>query len=69
MEDVGIFNGHLVYFRAIWYIFVPFGTFCGHLVHFMVIWYIFPVLVCCATKNLAILIAKPNRPQRDRHVT
>jgi hypothetical protein len=47
MEDVGILYVHLVYFTAIWFIFVAF-------------WYIlwlfgifFPVLVCCTKKNLA----------------
>jgi hypothetical protein len=34
MEDVGIFNGHLVYLR-------PFGVFYGNLLYFIVIWYIF----------------------------
>jgi hypothetical protein len=27
MEDVGIFNDHLVYIMALWYILLPFGTF------------------------------------------
>jgi hypothetical protein len=27
MEDVGIFYGHLVYFKAIWYFLWSFGTF------------------------------------------
>jgi hypothetical protein len=31
-------------------------TFCGHLVNYPAIWYIFPVLDCCASKNLAILV-------------
>jgi hypothetical protein len=35
----------LVYFVAIWSIFLPFGTFYGH-------------LVCCTKKNLATLIVK-----------
>jgi hypothetical protein len=35
MEDVGIFNGHLVYFTATWYILCLLGI-------IMVIWYIFP---------------------------
>jgi hypothetical protein len=39
MEDVGIFNGHLVYFVAI----------CGNFVYFS------PVLVCCTKKQLATL--------------
>jgi hypothetical protein len=33
------------------------GIFYYHLVYFIVIWYIFPVLVCCAKKNLATLLA------------
>jgi hypothetical protein len=45
MEDVGLFNGHLVYFAAMYIL-------DGQLVHFVVIWYI---LVCCTTKNLATL--------------
>jgi hypothetical protein len=32
MEDVGILNGHFVYFTSKWYILWPFGKFCGHLV-------------------------------------
>jgi hypothetical protein len=35
MGDVGIFYGHLVYFRAL-------EIFYCHLVYFVVIWYIFP---------------------------
>jgi hypothetical protein len=35
------FYVHLVYFRAIWSIFGPFGLFLVLLVYFMVIWYIF----------------------------
>jgi hypothetical protein len=34
MEDVNIYNCHIVYFSAKWYILCPFGTFCGHLVFF-----------------------------------
>jgi hypothetical protein len=45
----GTFYCHLMYILR------PFGIFCGYLVYFMVIWYVFPVLVCCATKNLATL--------------
>jgi hypothetical protein len=30
---VGILNGHLVYFTAIWYSLRPFGIFYGYLVH------------------------------------
>jgi hypothetical protein len=37
IEDVSIFNGHLVYLR-------PFDIFDGHLVYFVVIWYISPLL-------------------------
>jgi hypothetical protein len=50
MEAVGIFHGHVVYFKAVWYICWPFGIF------YIGIWYIFPVLVCCTKKNLATLI-------------
>jgi hypothetical protein len=41
MEYVGLFYGHLVYFTAIWYMFVSFGIFYDYLVYFMIIWYIF----------------------------
>jgi hypothetical protein len=34
MEDVGIFDGHLVYFTAIWYILWPLGIFNNHFLHF-----------------------------------
>jgi hypothetical protein len=34
MEDVVLFYGHLVYFRANWYIYAP-------SIYFMVIWYLF----------------------------
>jgi hypothetical protein len=47
MEDVGLFYGYLVYFTAIWYMYV----FRGHLVNF-------PVLVCCTKKNLATLVQR-----------
>jgi glucose-6-phosphate-specific signal transduction histidine kinase len=43
MENVGIFYGHLVSFKAIWYILWSFGIY-------------FPVLVCCSKKNLTTLI-------------
>jgi hypothetical protein len=49
MEDAGILYGHLVNYQAIWYIF---GTLVGI---FCVFWYIFPILVYCATKNLATI--------------
>jgi hypothetical protein len=56
MEDVGLFNDHLVSILRL------FGIFYGHLAYFMAIWYIlwnfgvfFPVLVCCVKKNLAAL--------------
>jgi hypothetical protein len=38
--DVGLFSGHLVNFKSIWYILWSFGIFS-------------PVLVCCIKKNLA----------------
>jgi hypothetical protein len=41
MEEVGVFDGNLVYFTDIWYIFWPICIFCGQFVYFMVIWYIF----------------------------
>jgi hypothetical protein len=44
IESVGIFNGQLVYFTAIWYILWLFGIFYGHWLYFVVIWYIFPRL-------------------------
>jgi hypothetical protein len=61
MEDVGAFNGHLVYFTyshlvylmEIWYTLWTFGIFCGHLVYFVVIWCIFTALVSYIKKNLA----------------
>jgi hypothetical protein len=43
IEDVGKFNGPLVYLR-------PFVKFFGYLVYFL------PVLVCCTKKNLATLV-------------
>jgi hypothetical protein len=35
MENVGVFNDHLMHFTAIWY-------FYGDLVYFVVIWYFLP---------------------------
>jgi hypothetical protein len=49
IKAVGKFNGHLVDFTAISYIFCPSGIFCGHFGIF------FPVLVCCTKINLATL--------------
>jgi hypothetical protein len=55
MVDVGIFYGHLVYFKAIWYILWPLVCiFCGHLVYFIVIWYIFPRFGTLYQKNAGI---------------
>jgi hypothetical protein len=51
MKDVGILNGHLVYFTARWYILRPFGIFNEYILGTF-----FPVLVCCTTKNLATLV-------------
>jgi hypothetical protein len=51
MEDVGLFYVPLVYFPAIWYIFMT-----TYLLYFVVIWYIFDVLVHCTEKNLATLL-------------
>jgi hypothetical protein len=47
MKNAGIFNSHLVYLTAIWYILWLFGTF-------------FPVLVCCTKKYLVTLLCSPN---------
>jgi hypothetical protein len=49
MEEVGLFNGHLVCFTDIWYIY-------GHLVYLSVIRYVFPVLVNITEKNLATTV-------------
>jgi hypothetical protein len=48
MEDVGMFYGHLVYFKTIWYVLWPF-------LYFEEIWCISSVLVCGIKKNLATL--------------
>jgi hypothetical protein len=50
MKDAGIFDGHSVYFVAIWYIFWQFGI-------------NFPVLVFCTKKNLPPL---PRSTQADK---
>jgi hypothetical protein len=43
MEGLGMKK--LVYYMAIWNIFLPFGIFFGHLViYLMAVWYIFPRL-------------------------
>jgi hypothetical protein len=44
---IGIFFGHLVFYSAIWYIFLPFGTFYGYLADFPLMW---------LRKNLATLV-------------
>jgi hypothetical protein len=51
----GTFYGHLIHFKAMWYILWPFGIFYGHLVYLWSFDIFFPVLVCCSMKNLAIL--------------
>jgi hypothetical protein len=57
MEDVGILNGHLVYYMAIWHI-------LRFLVYLKVIWYILPVLVSCSKKNMATMLkSRPNLEQ------
>jgi hypothetical protein len=66
IEDVGIFNGHLVYFTAILLFFAMVGIICCHLVYFLVIWYIFPVLVCWCKKHLATLIFKRLRSTTEQ---
>jgi hypothetical protein len=41
MENVGIFNGHLVYFTVIWYNVWQFGVVSGPLVYlFFPFWYV-----------------------------
>jgi hypothetical protein len=42
MENLGIFNDHVVYFTAIGNILGPFGIFCGNLVYFSPLWYFVP---------------------------
>jgi hypothetical protein len=45
MEDVAIFDCHLVYFTVIWSILLPYGIFCGNLVYIFngYVVYIFPI--------------------------
>jgi hypothetical protein len=50
MENLGMFDDHLVYFTTIGNILWPFGIFCGNLVYVF-----FLVLVFWTKKNLAIL--------------
>jgi hypothetical protein len=65
-----------------WYILCPFGLSYCHLVYFVAIWHtvwlfgtFFPVLVCCATKNLAtqgptaicVIIDRSRAIRRLRH--
>jgi hypothetical protein len=40
MKDVGMFNGHLVYFTAIGYTLWTLGVLCGNLVYFSPFWYV-----------------------------
>jgi hypothetical protein len=51
MENVGISNGHLEYFTAIWYILWSFGN-------VVIIWYIYfsQFLVYCVKKYLVTLV-------------
>jgi hypothetical protein len=56
MENLGIFDEHLVYFTAIGNILLPFGIFCGHLVKFPPFWYFVPRKIwqpCFWAKNVA----------------
>jgi hypothetical protein len=46
MEEVGIFDGHLVHFTVFCYILWTFGIVRGNLVYF-------PVWIFCTKKNLA----------------
>jgi hypothetical protein len=56
MEDVGIFNDHLVQFTVIWYILWPFGR-------FMVIWHIFSCFGMLHQKS-----GNPGREPLSHHV-
>jgi hypothetical protein len=51
MEDVGIFNGHLVHFTVFCYILWTFGTVLGNLVYSFPFCYTY-----CTKKNLATLL-------------
>jgi hypothetical protein len=42
MENIGKYDGHLVYFKSVLYISWTFGIFCGHLVYFPPFWYFVP---------------------------
>jgi hypothetical protein len=50
MKNVGKFDGHLVYFTAIWFILLPFcifyghlpSVYCGHFGIFLPFWYLAP---------------------------
>jgi hypothetical protein len=61
---VYLHNGHLVFFKDIWYILWSFRIFCGHLVCFVIVWYTlwpfgifcvhldnYPALVLCNAKK------------------
>jgi hypothetical protein len=51
MKDVGslhtfdIFNDHVVYFMAIWYMLSPFGKFSGYLVYYTPFWYLIEIQI------------------------
>jgi hypothetical protein len=54
MEDVGIFNGHLVHLH-------PLGIFCGHLVHICILWQFWYIFLCfgiLCQENLATLMSQ-----------
>jgi hypothetical protein len=52
MEDVGLYFGNLIYFRAIWYILRSFSIFYGYLVKFFSLWYV------VTRKNMATLLQR-----------
>jgi hypothetical protein len=62
VKDVDIFNGHLVYFTAIWYILWPFDKFYAYLVYFVQCWYLVP------RKNLATLNRSKMLPLKAAHL-
>jgi hypothetical protein len=63
MEGIGVLYGHLVYFKAIWYILWLFGIFCGHLVYFVVIWYILWLFgIFCPRYGICIVPDKSCNP-------
>jgi hypothetical protein len=66
MDEVGIFNGHLVYFTANLTTLWPCGTFCGNMIYFYPFWYVVPRKIWQPWSDDESLLQRTNKVRQTR---